>query len=210
VQELRIARSKAGMTLTELEAASGVGASTISKIERGVSQPQAATLHRLADALGVEVDEFFREHAVPLAKAPREAGSAVVAVAVAPEEVAEKFEQQLYSPARIAQDWHRLAQRWEKRLERDDFDAHSLEDFIDTLEDVALSMQASVAAERRELRARYGEDAARNRAVLRPALDRLSTLVGEALRKIDAKELEAEAELAGKLARLEGHLMRAS
>jgi hypothetical protein len=46
--------------------------------------------------------------------------------------------------------------------------------------------------------------------VLRPALDRLSTLVGDALRKIDAKELEAEAELAGKLARLEDHLKRAS
>jgi len=59
VQELRIARSKAGMTLMELEAASGVGASTISKIERGVSRPQAGTLHKLADALGVEVDELY-------------------------------------------------------------------------------------------------------------------------------------------------------
>jgi DNA-binding XRE family transcriptional regulator len=59
VQELRIARSRAGMTLMELEAASGVGASTISKIERGVSQPQAATLRKLADALGVEVDELY-------------------------------------------------------------------------------------------------------------------------------------------------------
>jgi transcriptional regulator with XRE-family HTH domain len=59
VHELRIARSKAGMTLMELEAASGVGASTISKIERGVSQPQANTLHKLADALGVEVAELY-------------------------------------------------------------------------------------------------------------------------------------------------------
>jgi transcriptional regulator with XRE-family HTH domain len=66
VQELRIARSKAGMTLMELETASGVGASTISKIERGVSRPQAGTLHKLADALGVEVDEFY-----PKAEAPR-------------------------------------------------------------------------------------------------------------------------------------------
>ncbi len=59
MQELRIARSKAGMTLMELEAASGVGASTISKIERGVTQPQATTLHKLADALGVEVSELY-------------------------------------------------------------------------------------------------------------------------------------------------------
>jgi transcriptional regulator with XRE-family HTH domain len=55
VQELRIARAKAGMTLMELEAASGVGASTISKIERGVTHPQAGTLHKLADALDVEI-----------------------------------------------------------------------------------------------------------------------------------------------------------
>jgi hypothetical protein len=51
---------------------------------------------------------------------------------------------------------------------------------------------------------------ARNRSVLRPALDRLSTLVEEALRKIDAKELEAEAGLTGKLVRLGDHLKRAS
>ena len=47
------------MTLMELEAASGVGASTISKIERGVSRPQATTLHKLAEALGVSVADLF-------------------------------------------------------------------------------------------------------------------------------------------------------
>jgi transcriptional regulator with XRE-family HTH domain len=59
VRELRIARSRVGMTLMELEAASGVGASTISKIERGVSRPQAATLHKLAKALGVSEADLF-------------------------------------------------------------------------------------------------------------------------------------------------------
>jgi transcriptional regulator with XRE-family HTH domain len=65
VQELRIARSKAGMTLMELEAASGVGASTISKIERGVSQPQAITLHKLAEALGVEIADLLPKTQAP-------------------------------------------------------------------------------------------------------------------------------------------------
>jgi transcriptional regulator with XRE-family HTH domain len=74
VQELRIARAEAGMTLMELEAASGVGASTISKIERGVTQPQVGTLRKLAQALGVEVEDFFREPAVPLAEAPPPSG----------------------------------------------------------------------------------------------------------------------------------------
>jgi transcriptional regulator with XRE-family HTH domain len=59
VRKLRIVRSRVGMTLMELEAASGVGASTISKIERGVSQPQAATLHKLAEALGVSEADLF-------------------------------------------------------------------------------------------------------------------------------------------------------
>jgi transcriptional regulator with XRE-family HTH domain len=203
-------REQKALTLRDLEEASGVGADAISKIENGHRKPRPSTLRKLARALGVEVEDFFREPAVPLAETPGEAGSAVVAVGMTYEEATEKLEQQLHAPARIAEGWHRLAQRWEERLERGDFDARSLEDFIDTLEDVALSMQASVAAERRELRARYGEDVARNRAVLRPALDRLSALIGDALRKIDAKELEAEAELAGKLARLEGHLKRAS
>ena len=203
-------RRRKGWSQKDLAEESGVGQDTISGIESGRHEPRPSTLRKLADALDVEVADFFREPAVPFDEAPGETGPAVVAVGATREEATEKLEQQLYSPARIAQDWRRLAQRWEKRLEKGDFDARSLEDFIDTLEDVALSMQASVAAERRELRARYGEDVARNRAVLRPVLDRLSTLVGDALRKIDAKELEAEAELAGKLARLEGHLKMAS
>jgi transcriptional regulator with XRE-family HTH domain len=210
VDAVKEIRRRKGWSQKDLAEESGVGQDTISGIESGRHEPRPSTLRKLADALDVEVADFFREPAVPLAEAPGEAGPAVVAVGATPEEATEKLEQQLYSPARIAQDWRRLAQRWEKRLEKGDFDARSLEDFIDTLEDVALSMQASVAAERRELRARYGEDVARNRAVLRPVLDRLSTLVGDALRKIDAKELEAEAELAGKLARLEGHLKMAS
>ena len=203
-------RESQALTLRDLAERSGVDANTINQVELGHRKPRPSTLRKLAKALDVEVADFFREPAVPLTETPGEAGPSVVAVGVTPEEAGEKLEQQLYAPARIAQDWRRLAQRWEKRLEKGDFEARSLEDFIDTLEDVALSMQASVAAERRELRAQYGEDVARNRAVLSPALDRLSTLVGEALRKIDAKELEAEAELAGKLARLEGHLKRAS
>jgi transcriptional regulator with XRE-family HTH domain len=37
-------------------------------------EPRPSTLRKLADALDVEVADFFREPAVPLAKAPREAG----------------------------------------------------------------------------------------------------------------------------------------
>jgi transcriptional regulator with XRE-family HTH domain len=209
VDRLAELRESQALTLRDLAERSGVDANTINQVELGHRKPRPSTLRKLAKALDVEVQALFEEP-IPLGEAPREVGPAVVAVGVTPEEATEKLEQQLYAPARIAQGWHRLAQRWEERLERGDFDARSLEDFIDTLEDIALNMQASVAAERRKLRAQYGEDAARDTAVLRPALDRLSTLVGEALRKIDAKELEAEAELTGKLTRLEDHLKMAS
>jgi transcriptional regulator with XRE-family HTH domain len=47
------------MTAGELAAKSGVARNTISRIERGVVEPQAATLHKLAEALGVSVADLF-------------------------------------------------------------------------------------------------------------------------------------------------------
>lgn len=49
------------MTLEELAEKSGIALNTISRIERGVQAPQANTLHKLAEALGVPVAEFFRD-----------------------------------------------------------------------------------------------------------------------------------------------------
>jgi transcriptional regulator with XRE-family HTH domain len=46
------------MTAGELAAKSGVARNTISRIERGVVEPQAATLHKLAEALGVSVADL--------------------------------------------------------------------------------------------------------------------------------------------------------
>jgi transcriptional regulator with XRE-family HTH domain len=49
------------MTAGELAAKSGVGRNTISRIERGVVEPQAATLHKLAEALGLTVADLVGE-----------------------------------------------------------------------------------------------------------------------------------------------------
>ena len=46
------ARAKAGMSQTELAAATGIDQSDISKIERGIANPSIATLNRIATALG--------------------------------------------------------------------------------------------------------------------------------------------------------------
>jgi transcriptional regulator with XRE-family HTH domain len=67
-------REQKALTLRDLEELSGVGADAISKIENGHRKPRPSTLRKLARALGVEVEAFFREPAIPLAEAPREAG----------------------------------------------------------------------------------------------------------------------------------------
>jgi len=49
------ARARAGMSQTELAAATGIDQSDISKIERGVANPSIATLNRIAAALGAKL-----------------------------------------------------------------------------------------------------------------------------------------------------------
>ena len=55
---LKAARTKAGLTIRELAEKSGVGKDTISRLENYQSTPQAQTLKRLADALGVSATEI--------------------------------------------------------------------------------------------------------------------------------------------------------
>jgi transcriptional regulator with XRE-family HTH domain len=69
-------REQKALTLRDLEEASGVGADAISKIENGHRKPRPSTLRKLARALGAEVEDFFRQPALPLAEAPRGAGQA--------------------------------------------------------------------------------------------------------------------------------------
>ena len=67
-------RRRKGLSQKDLAEESGVGQDTISGIESGRHEPRPSTLRKLADALEVEVADFFREPTVPLAKAPRGAG----------------------------------------------------------------------------------------------------------------------------------------
>jgi transcriptional regulator with XRE-family HTH domain len=74
VEILREFRRQRGWSQKDLADASGVGQDTISGIERGQHEPRPSTLRKLAEALDVEVADFFREPAVPLDEAPRGAG----------------------------------------------------------------------------------------------------------------------------------------
>jgi transcriptional regulator with XRE-family HTH domain len=74
VDAVKEIRRRKGWSQKDLAEESGVGQDTISGIESGRHEPRPSTLRKLADALDVEVADFFREPAVPLAKAPGEAG----------------------------------------------------------------------------------------------------------------------------------------
>ncbi len=58
---LRILRERRGLSLRALAEVCDLSPNTISLIERGVSSPSVATLHRLAIALGVPIASFFEE-----------------------------------------------------------------------------------------------------------------------------------------------------
>ena len=218
-EKVRWHRDRLGLTLDTLGEKAEVAKGTVLRAEHG-EDVRPSSGRRIAQALGTEISELIpdkparvQELAVPLAEGP-EAGHSVVGVGATPKEAAENLELQLYAPAKIAQDWHQLAQLFSdelEKVEKGDSSAGSLEILIDMLEYVALGMEALAAMEKRELRADYDdEDTVRSKAVLRPVIDRLSMLVGDALQKIDREQLEVKAELAGKLKRLEHRFKRAS
>jgi transcriptional regulator with XRE-family HTH domain len=180
-------REQKALTLHDLEELSGVGADGISKIENGHRKPRPATLRKLARALGVEVEDFFREPAVPLVEVPREAGPSHIDAVY--EEAVEEFNQRHYGPSIIAQGWDRLTKRWTQRLENGDFNQETLQNLVETLEDVATGMEANVANERKELVARYGAEAAPDMSLLRPSINRLGLLVGEILKETEKAEI---------------------
>jgi len=74
VDAVKEIRRRKGWSQKDLAEESGVGQDTISGIESGRHEPRPSTLRKLADALEVEVADFFREPAVPLDEAPRGAG----------------------------------------------------------------------------------------------------------------------------------------
>jgi transcriptional regulator with XRE-family HTH domain len=57
-QRLRELREAAGLTQQQLGDAAGMAYQTVAKYERGASIPTWPVVVRLADALGVDTDEF--------------------------------------------------------------------------------------------------------------------------------------------------------
>ena len=70
MESIRRIRTMRGMNQVELAKASGVAQNTISEIETGRREARPATLRKLADALGVEISDFFEEAVYPKGEAP--------------------------------------------------------------------------------------------------------------------------------------------
>ena len=60
MEKVKALRQLRAMSQQELAEASGVGRATISRIERGETGAQGRTLRRLANALGVGVEELVK------------------------------------------------------------------------------------------------------------------------------------------------------
>jgi transcriptional regulator with XRE-family HTH domain len=60
-ERLRDLRKRALMSQRELAKRSGVGVTTIVRIERNQVEPQGATIRKLAEALGVQPRELFED-----------------------------------------------------------------------------------------------------------------------------------------------------
>jgi transcriptional regulator with XRE-family HTH domain len=67
---LRQARKAQGLRLTDVAKRTGLTIGLISQVERGLTTPSMRSLRQLADALGIQVDELFRQ---PPAASDREA-----------------------------------------------------------------------------------------------------------------------------------------
>ncbi len=68
---IKALRQTRKLTLSQMEKLCGVGASTVSKIERGAISPSYATLLRLAKGLNIELSELVQRSAEPGPKTRR-------------------------------------------------------------------------------------------------------------------------------------------
>lgn len=58
---LKIERARAGLTVDDLAKRSKVDGQTISRIEKGVTEPRISTIGKIANALKIDVEELIGE-----------------------------------------------------------------------------------------------------------------------------------------------------
>jgi transcriptional regulator with XRE-family HTH domain len=168
MKEVRRLRERKGWTQNQLAYHASTAPSVISLIETGKRDPNATTLRKLAEALGVEVPDLFRGSEVnPKAEAPQ----------LRFEDLEELRREDPYAP------WlefaNRCADRWEKRISSGDFDVGAMDEFIGSMEDLSPVMNRLGLQEKREQPTEYmysfgpimGEAIQRLMSLLKPLLE---------------------------------------
>jgi transcriptional regulator with XRE-family HTH domain len=72
MDRIRQLRKERGLSQAKLAVMADMDPATLNRLERGTGNPNLKTLERVADTLGVKVEDFFREQVRPLAEEPSE------------------------------------------------------------------------------------------------------------------------------------------
>ncbi len=131
MEEVRRLRQEKGWNQNELAFHAGLAPSVISLVETGRREPNAATLRKLAAALGVEIPDLFKRPEAPKAEAPP---------SPEPEEVPEEERRLSYLRFPKLQ-IERMRERWEEATKQNTF---SYEEWNEAAE-VAIEMEEAFA-----------------------------------------------------------------
>ena len=168
MERIRQLRKERGLSQVKLAVMADMDPATLNRLERGTGNPNLKTLERVADALGVEVADFFPK--APGRSSPQPSLNDALEDL---RSTTERFEG--YHAIQKALDEYR--EQWEKRLAEGDFDKAALEEAGRALKSFWPAVTAAADAEMGE-GARWGvqpEEAAAQSALL-PAIQRFQAL----------------------------------
>jgi len=182
VETLREFRRQKGWSQKDLADESGVGQDTISGIESGRHEPRPSTLRKLAEALDVEVADFFKEPALPLAEAPKTGPTDSDWSLVSTEHV--EFLDSL------GEALEGLNQRTQQRLDRSGDNSEALVAlFQDTFISItgAMSLMGDIEEQEKQLRTRSKEER-RARARVERAATKLQAIFDDMIAGLEAAD----------------------
>jgi transcriptional regulator with XRE-family HTH domain len=182
VETLREFRRQKGWSQKDLADESGVGQDTISGIESGRHEPRPSTLRKLAEALDVEVADFFKEPALPLAEAPKTGPTDSDWSLVSTEHV--EFLDSL------GEALEGLNQRTQERLDRSGDNSEALVAlFQDTFISItgAMSLMGDIEEQEKQLRTRSKEER-RARARVERAATKLQAIFDDMIAGLEAAD----------------------
>ena len=191
MERIRQLRTERGLSQAKLAVMADMDPATLNRLERGTGNPNLKTLERVADALGVEVTDFFP-------KAPRRS-SPELSLFNGLED-----ERRLLDYRRCREALDRFCDYWEQVLAEDRLDRRACNDFNIGAELTSKLLLELWRAEKVELRIQRGEDSQTvdksdpwppglmEKSELSPAIDRWM-LIGRQLVKITRERFGEEA-----------------